>query len=458
MTTEERYMRLADAEMQVTEICLRGEDMVPAPEDMTKLTYLSREIFDLTGGRNEVVFSKDGRPSIVVNFFCDETARLDWLSDNNKFFQVPSSWTAPTDGSKQGVHSIHPAFLFEPLNRETNQRGSLEVMAGFSVGKYPDVRVSGKNYHMSLRGLPPAYGNSRYTESYNGIASQCDTINSATVMPEAPYIANINLAIWSYLTLRSLKEGFQCRGNTSYGKSNEQSVEFGEPCGSIENGRVIHTKGGSGSLMWYHDGTPEGIWGLVGNCWEILHGYFIVDGELQFVPYNNAADSTAALLTQESADFYAMNENGNFVAKGSDGTLKYDFVEDLSEYTEGGGKAYELCKNIIHSNMSNTNVYGNHGNFQNLQCRESELPTTPVAAQLLLRVALDEATVKGYCSARWYTGCVRIAVAGGCYGSGGGAGLCAFFGSYWDAGYNAWDGSGRVAFIRRNWDIGRIGV
>lgn len=464
MTTEERAKRIAHIENQISACAIRGTDLVPNSGDMTKLVALGRELFDITNGRNELLFDRKGRPNIVVNFPCDKTARLEWLSNSNEFFIAPSSWGSLTDGSsKRGVLSVHPAFLLEPLNRSNNTRGAVSVMAGFSLGKYQDVRMNNKNYHVSLRGFAPARESGGFSVSYSGLASEIDSINAGTVMPEAPVVGNISLAIFAYLALRSLKEGFQPRGNTQYGQSDKKTTEKGDNCGSIENGRVLHTKGGSGPLFWSHDGTPEGVYDLVGNVWEILHGYFLYGGELQFVPYNNAIDSTATLLAQGSSDFYAMNENGNFVAKGSSGTLKYDFKEDFSQTADTGSdvnKPYEVCKTITHTNRENTHMYGYVGNLNDITARESDLTNgIPTALKILTMGALDGRNPVGYHSARWYSETlVRIAVAGGSYNDGSSAGLFASYGSYWSAYSASGHGGARVAFARLNWNLGRIGV
>ena len=461
ITTKEKAERIEHIEMQITEIALRGTALVPDQGDMTKLVALGRELFDITKGRNELLFDKKGRPNIVVNFPCDKTARLDWLADNNKYFTVPSSMPAPTDGSKQGLYRIHPAFLLQSLNRQSNTRESVMAMAGFSLGKYPDCKVKGVNYHVSLRGLPPAHSGGGFTVSYSGIASECDAINAGTVMPDAPYVGNISLAIMAYIALRSLREGFQCRGNTNRGQSDKKSEEKGDPCGPFDNGRPVHAKGGSGSLRWFHDGTPEGVWGLVGNCWEILHGYFLKDGELQFVPYNNAIDSTATLLAQGSADFYAMNTDGNFISLENEASLKYDYVDDYSTTPQGEndvGHPFELVTTITHTNMSNQKMYGYVENLNSIGVRESDIPSLPTALKILLLGPLDDGNPQGYTSARWFTGCTRVRIGGGNYYSGSCAGLFAGGGAGWGAGDSHWDGSARVAFARRIWDLGRIGV
>jgi len=62
-------------------------------------------------------------------------------------------------------------------------------------------------------------------------------------------------------------------------------------------GKTVHICHGCGSgfVTWSHDGTLEGVWDLNGNVWEWCAGLRLVHGELQVIPYNNAADPTCDL-------------------------------------------------------------------------------------------------------------------------------------------------------------------
>jgi hypothetical protein len=90
---------------------------------------------------------------------------------------------------------------------------------------------------------------------------------------------------WAAIALWCMKNGFQPRGNTNYGKSHEAPWETGT--GAVDNVDMILT--GTGPASWRHDGTYQGISDLVGNIWEWNDGLKIVDGQLYF-PVDNSFD------------------------------------------------------------------------------------------------------------------------------------------------------------------------
>jgi hypothetical protein len=97
--------------------------------------------------------------------------------------------------------------------------------------------------------------------------------------------------------LLAKKRGTQPRGNTSYGKDYEKTMEHGIPGLTREsNGNPQRTLTGSGGNAWYDDGNAAtGVADYVGNVWEWQGGNRLVDGEIQIIPDNNAAADTANL-------------------------------------------------------------------------------------------------------------------------------------------------------------------
>jgi hypothetical protein len=91
------------------------------------------------------------------------------------------------------------------------------------------------------------------------------------------------------IALYCFKSGFQPRGNTTSGKSNEATWETGTPAPD----NAAKTLGGSGPASWRHDGTMAGIADLVGNVYEWLDGLKSVDGRLYFPEDNNFAMTEA---------------------------------------------------------------------------------------------------------------------------------------------------------------------
>jgi len=92
----------------------------------------------------------------------------------------------------------------------------------------------------------------------------------------------------------------------------------------------LNTLTGSGPLSWRFGGKANGIDDLTGNCFDQDYGYRIVDGEIQILADNNAADPSAdlsvnsaawkAILPSSSDDSYTL------VAPGTAGALHWNWL------------------------------------------------------------------------------------------------------------------------------------
>lgn len=93
---------------------------------------------------------------------------------------------------------------------------------------------------------------------------------------------------WAAIALWCLKNGFQPRGNTNYGRSHELAYETATRQDGLAPGAsgTARTLTGSGPASWRHDGTYQGIADLVGNVTEWNDLLKIVDGRI-YVPSDN---------------------------------------------------------------------------------------------------------------------------------------------------------------------------
>ena len=96
---------------------------------------------------------------------------------------------------------------------------------------------------------------------------------------------------WAAVALWCLKNGFQPRGNTNYGRAYETAYKYETGSridnlapGSAGTGRTLT---GSGPASWRHNNTFNGISDLVGNVWEWQDGLKIVDGMIYMPTDNN---------------------------------------------------------------------------------------------------------------------------------------------------------------------------
>ena len=164
-----------------------------------------------------------------------------------------------------GDDTVHPAFRVSGVEQPS-----------LYIGKYQGVADENRIY--SLPGVDPMVNVTLDTyERYcrnKGFGHHC-----------------ITAAEWAFLALWCKKNGTMPKGNNNFGKDTSETVYQAIPVpGSLDNGRIAHVLTGTGPLSWRHDGTLDGICDLNGNVWEWTAGIRLVYGELQVIPYNNAAD------------------------------------------------------------------------------------------------------------------------------------------------------------------------
>ncbi|MDX7876241.1 hypothetical protein [Aeromonas veronii] len=129
----------------------------------------------------------------------------------------------------------------------------------------------------------------------------------------------INLWCW--------KNGFMPRGNTAHAKSSDALFETGRRVDKRAPGDtagISRIMTGSGPNSWRHNNNPNGIADLCGNTWEWRAGLRLMDGEIQVLANNNAADSKNSQARESSLWRAISATTGDLVAPGSAGTLKYD--------------------------------------------------------------------------------------------------------------------------------------
>lgn len=261
-------------------------------------------------GRNTVRFSAAGLPMVLVKFEPNEKALLSYLYGDS-------------------TAGIHPAFVID---------GTVKT---WYFAKYLAGRVGSTNYAVSLRGLDPA-NTITHDASITLVKARSDGAHMATT------------AEWGYISLLAMRNAFQSRGNTHYGRHHVQTDEYG--VGVISNGdRYGRTLTGSGPYAWSHDGTPFGVFDLVGNVSKWTAGMRIVNGEIQIFANNNAAGSLSTLAAHAvaSADWKAITVAGALVTP----EASTDPWADSTPYTEGnavmsGGVRYKALSG--HTSASTT--------------------------------------------------------------------------------------------------------
>lgn len=210
-----------------------------------------------------------------------------------------------------GDSSIHPAFLVN----------SVEI-SKLLIGKFQGKAHNNRIY--SLPGEDPAAFITLDTmETYcknKGDGHHC-----------------ITAAEWGFLALLAKKNKTIPLGNNNYGKDISETEYVALPsCAKDGSGRTQRIATGTGPLTWSDTHDINGIFDLNGNVWEWVSGVRLVYGELQVIPYNNAA-SPDCNTSANSTEWKALNAQATSYAdlfvtpNGSGttaGTVKLDWVSN----------------------------------------------------------------------------------------------------------------------------------
>lgn len=190
---------------------------------------------------NEVIIDDKGMPSVYVRRTAQTLKAL----------------------LKKGNDTIHPAFLVE-----NDQKNSI------CIGKFQGISHNSRFY--SLPAEDPASNITLDTvETYcknKGVGHHC-----------------ITAAEWGFLALLAKANKTIPLGNNNNGKDHSETMYQAIPTTRYGNQAICHVATGTGPVTWSDTHTIDGIWDLNGNVWEWVSGLRLVYGELQVIPYNNAA-------------------------------------------------------------------------------------------------------------------------------------------------------------------------
>lgn len=225
---------------------------------------------------NYLIYDDVGKPSVMV--------------------RIPKLYL--DDLIEDAPHTIHPAFI---VNGE-------EVNAIY-ISKYQNVVNNGRAYSLPMQD-PAASLNFDQAWQY--------------CKQKGPGWHLMTNAEWAAVALWCKKNGFMPHGNNNYGKDTAEGSLPQKALATTRDSsnRICRTATGSGPASWYHDNTAAGIADLNGNVWEWCGGMRLVNGEIQIIPNNDAADWNNP-LTSASTLWRAIMPDGSLVAPGTAGTLKW---------------------------------------------------------------------------------------------------------------------------------------
>lgn len=215
-----------------------------------------------------------------------------------------------------GGSTIHPAFKISNSEK-----------ASLCFGKFQGVIHNNRLY--SLPGEDPA--SSKDLDAFTTYGRN-----------KGPGHHEITAAEWAFLALLAKRNGTQPWGNNNYGKDSRETDYIAIPK-TWSSGQINHVATGTGPMKWSDDGTMAGIWDLNGNVSEWVIGVRLVYGELQVIPWNDAADPETA-LGASSAAWKAINAQATdyddlFIEPNGSGTtansVKLDYISSHWAWISG---------------------------------------------------------------------------------------------------------------------------
>lgn len=255
---------------------------------MGNYDQMAAAVRELSGGKNIVLLDDIGLPSIYVRIPKGKNSELvSGLSEN-----------------------IHPAFSVDSVEK-----------SAFYYSKYQNIIEQGRAYSLAHRD-PKTYVN------FDVARAACEAKGTGFHLS--------TMAEWAYIALWCRKNETMPHGNNNYGRDVTYTHEHGEESsyeGSGTTRKTDRTFTGSGPSTWGHDWTKHGIQDMNGNVWEWNGGMRLVDGEIQIIPYNNAALGAECDQSATSTLWKAIKSDGSIVEPGTTGTLKYDFVSGKIQLT-----------------------------------------------------------------------------------------------------------------------------
>ena len=209
-----------------------------------------------------------------------------------------------------GDDTVHPAFRVSGVEKPY-----------IYIGKYQGVEDNGRIY--SLPGVDP-----KVSITHDQYIDRCQA--------KGPGHHCITAAERAYLALLCRKSGTMPKGNNNYGKDSSEALYTAIPAAYDADGRIARLLTGTGPLSWRHNGALDGICDLNGNIWEWALGIRLVHGELQVIPWNNAADPDVD-MSATSAQWQAIKASASswedlFIPPNGQGTttgsVKLDYVSE----------------------------------------------------------------------------------------------------------------------------------
>jgi len=255
----------------------------------------------LSGGKNSIKWTDDGGdpkkywPSVVV-----------WRPAHKASYYLEGAG-----------NDFHPAF-----------KAGANMYPGYWAGKYAGPYIT-SNAKTLLLSLPNFDGKVNALTGAQVDTGYDTSVTYGTAGGNGSH--SITNAEYMEIALDCYSSGFQPKGNNSYGKdaSDPEAPEYYGVPSNWWYGKTLLVLNGSGPLSWFHDGSPWGVWGMNGNFSDVTTGLRQKAGEIQVIANNDAALSDCD-HSDATGQWKAILQDGSLVAPGTEGTLKYDALSEVT--------------------------------------------------------------------------------------------------------------------------------